>query len=118
MTNEADESMHYDAREIELDPLSETSPSGAPVVDSMLPLLGSVKVRVTVRVGTAQVSVAELLELRQDSTLTLDRHADAPLDVLCDDRVVARGVLIAVGEHFGLRITQTAVASARAVPVR
>ncbi|MBB6091180.1 flagellar motor switch protein FliN/FliY [Povalibacter uvarum] len=118
MTDKANNAMHYDATEIELDPLSATTPSGMSVVDSMLPLLGSVRVRVTVRVGAAQLSVAELLELKPGSTLTLDRHADAPLDVLVDGGVVARGVLVAVGEHFGLRITQTAVASAGAVSPR
>jgi len=82
---------------------------GRSLVRSVLPFLGSVKVKVAVRVGSAEVSVAELLEMKQGAVLALDRAVEAPLDVLVDGQVVARGTLVAVGEHFGVRITETAV---------
>jgi flagellar motor switch protein FliN/FliY len=99
------------AHEIELEPLSEDTLNGRLVLDSALPFLGSVKVRVSVRVGGAQTTVAELLELKQGAVLALDRLVDEPLDVLVDEHVVARGMLVAVGENFGVRITQTATAA-------
>ena len=83
-------------------------PDGKPAVRSVLPLLGSVKLNVEVRVGSAEVSVAELLEMKQGAVLVLDRTVEAPLDILVDGHVVARGTLVAVGEHFGVRITETA----------
>lgn len=98
------------AHEIELEPLSDDA-SGRAVLSSALPFLGSVKVRVAVRVGATQISVAELLKLEQGGVLSLDQHVDEPLDVLVDDLVVARGALVAVGEHFGVRITETAIAT-------
>jgi flagellar motor switch protein FliN/FliY len=52
--------------------------------------------------------VAELLEMKQGAVLVLDRAVEAPLDILVDGHVVARGTLVAVGEHFGVRITETA----------
>lgn len=99
------------ANEIELEPLSEIKANGKPVLSSMLPLLGSVKVRVSVRVGGAVISVAELLKMEHGAVLPLDRLVEEPLDVLVDDNVVARGTLVAVGEHFGVRITETAIAT-------
>ena len=98
--------MTHTANEIELEPLS-GEPLGKPLLSSAWPFLGSVKVHVSVRVGGTEASVAELLELKEGSVLTLDRLVDEPLDVLVDGHVVARGVLVAVGEHFGVRITET-----------
>ena len=97
--------------EIELEPLSQSALKGKPLLGSALPFLGSVKVQVSVRVGSAEASVAELLDLKQGSLLALDRLVDEPLDVLVDGHVVARGMLVAVGEHFGVRITETALAA-------
>src|SRR5688572_7414685 len=99
------------ATEIELEPLSKIPLKGKPMLGTALPFLGSVKVQVSVRVGGAETSVAELLELQQGAVLTLDRLVDEPLDVLVDGHVVARGTLVAVGEHFGVRITETATAA-------
>ncbi len=99
------------AHEIELEPISDTAVNGKPVVGSVLPFLGSVKARVTVRVGSTQISVAELLKMEQGAVLPLDRLVDEPLDVLIDDQVVARGTLVAVGEHFGVRITESVIAA-------
>lgn len=99
------------ATEIELEPLSDIQLDGKALLGSALPFLGSVKVRVSVRVGSGEVSVTELLGMERGSVLTLDRLVDQPLDVLVDEHVVARGMLVAVGENFGVRITQTAMLS-------
>jgi flagellar motor switch protein FliN/FliY len=98
--------MTQTATEIELEPLSH-DPMGQPILSSAWPFLGSVKVQVAVRVGQAETSVTELLEMKQGTVVALDRLVDEPLDVLVDGHVVARGMLVAVGENFGVRITET-----------
>lgn len=102
------------ANEIELEALPTLELSGKPLVASTLPFLSSVKVRVAVRVGGAEISVAELLELKQGAVLSLDRFVEQPLDVLVDEHVVARGMLVAVGDHFGVRITEAATLTSAA----
>jgi flagellar motor switch protein FliN/FliY len=100
--------------EIELEPLPQLPLGGAPLVGSAMPFLNSVKLRVAVRVGVAEISAAELLKLQQGSVLGLDRLVEQPLDVLVDDHVVARGTLVSVGDHFGVCITESAtIAAAR-----
>jgi len=96
------------AREIELEPPAEAAFEGPPLLGSRWPFLGSVKVQVSVRVGGTEASVAQLVELKQGAVLALDRLVDEPLDVLVDGHVVARGMLVAVGEYFGVRITEIA----------
>ena len=100
------------AHEIELEPLVAQDAHGRPVIASALPLFGSVKVPVCVRVGGAEISLAELLKIEQGAVLALDRLVDEPLDVMVNDQVVARGTLVAVGEHFAVRITETTIATA------
>jgi flagellar motor switch protein FliN len=96
------------ANEVELESLSEMKPNGKATLGSLAPFLASVKVQVAVRVGCAEISVGELLKLQQGEVLLLDRLVEQPLDVLVDGHVVARGSLVAVEEHFGVRITQSA----------
>lgn len=97
------------ANDIELEPLELDQLGEKAMLSSPWPFLGSVKVRVCVRVGVAQMSVSELLDMKQGSVFALDRLVEEPLDVLVDDHVVARGILVAVGDHFGVRITEAAV---------
>jgi flagellar motor switch protein FliN/FliY len=92
--------------DIELEAPAESTADGAPLLGGVLPFLGSVKVTVAVRVGCAEISVAELAAMKAGGVITLDRLVEEPLDVLVDGHVVARGVLVAVGEHFGVRITE------------
>ena len=86
--------------------LSPSGVEGKPLVDSALPFLGAVQVRVSVRIGSLQATVAELLKTKTGDVLTLDRLVDQPLDVLVDEHVIARGMLVAVDDHFGVRITE------------
>ena len=68
--------------------------------------LHSVRTRLTVVLGSVDISVGELLAAREQQVLRLDRTLEQPVDVLLDGQVVARGVLVAVGDDFGVRITE------------
>jgi flagellar motor switch protein FliN/FliY len=93
---------------IELPELKPHPLPGGPVSTASAEVLQSLKVRVRVVAGEASLTVAELVALREDSLLRLDRHVDAPLDVVLEGRVVARGRLVAVGDEFGLQVTEVA----------
>jgi flagellar motor switch protein FliN/FliY len=78
--------------------------------DNLVHALRNVKVNVTVCIGSAELTVGELLGARAQQVLPLDRHVDQPVDVLVEGQVVARGMLVAVEERFGVRITELPVA--------
>jgi flagellar motor switch protein FliN/FliY len=65
-----------------------------------------VKARLQVCVGEAVMTVGELTRAQVGQVVALDREVDAPVDLLLEGRVVARGQLVAVGEHFGIRLTE------------
>jgi flagellar motor switch protein FliN/FliY len=79
---------------------------GPPVLGGTLSVLKGVSVRLSVVVGEARMTVGDLMALREEQVLPLDRPVDEPVDVMLDDRVVARGRLVAVDDAFGIQITE------------
>lgn len=69
-------------------------------------VLMHVPLHLTVELGTATMSVAEILKLGTGSIVELDRAVNHPVDLLANDRPIARGEIVAIGESFGLRITE------------
>jgi flagellar motor switch protein FliN/FliY len=79
--------------------------SQANVVDTLNPL-HQIKARLSVCVGEAVMTVGELLNAKEHQVIRLDRHVEQAVDLLLEGRVVARGQLVAVDEHFAVRITE------------
>jgi flagellar motor switch protein FliN len=68
--------------------------------------LNAVALEVSVELGRARMSVRDLLALQAGSVLALDRVAGEPVQVLVNGSVVARGELVVVNEHYGVRLTE------------
>lgn len=82
------------------------SGSGASLLDGNLSLISGVKVRVEVVVGSAEISVAQLFDLKKDSVMPLEQLHNAPLSIRLDGKTIALGSLVVVGDNFGVRITE------------
>ena len=67
--------------------------------------LMDVPVHVTVEVGRTEISLGELARVSPGSLLELDREAHQPADILVNGKIVARGEIVTIGEHYGVRIT-------------
>ena len=65
-----------------------------------------VPVGVTVQLGSCQLSMREVLHLNPGSVVQLDKLADAPVEVLVNDKLVARGEVVVVENKFGIKITE------------
>jgi len=65
-----------------------------------------VPVVVTVQLGSCQMSMREVLQLNPGSVVQLDKLADAPVEVLLNDKLVARGEVVVVENKFGIKITE------------
>jgi flagellar motor switch protein FliN/FliY len=48
----------------------------------------------------------EVLELAEDSVITLDKEADAPVELFVNSRLIARGEVVVVDDRFGIKITE------------
>ena len=69
-------------------------------------LVSHVKVKLEVSLGGAELSIDRLFSLGANDVVVLDRDADAPVDIRLNDKIIARGTLVAAGDKFGVRITE------------
>lgn len=60
---------------------------------------------VTVELGRAKMNIRDLLQLAQGSVVELSKFAGEPLEILVNDRLIARGEVVVVNEKFGVRLT-------------
>lgn len=65
-----------------------------------------IPVKVTVEVGRSRILVEDLLKLHKGSVIELSKLAGDPLEVLVNDRVVAKGEIVVINEKFGIRLTE------------
>ncbi len=65
-----------------------------------------VPVVVTVEIGRRTMKIADVLRLAAGSVLELDKAAGEPLDIYVNDRPIARGEAVVVGDHYGIRLTE------------
>ncbi len=68
--------------------------------------LGDIELDVSLELGRAEVTIEELLQLREGSVLSLDKEAGEPIDILANGRLVARGEVIVVEGKFGVRVCE------------
>ena len=78
---------------------------GAALACDPNPLL-AIQVKLQVCLGAVSMTVGQLLAAREGQVLALDRAVDAPVDLLLEGKVVARGQLVAIDGSFGVRITE------------
>jgi flagellar motor switch protein FliN/FliY len=71
-----------------------------------LPFINDLRVTADVVLGQTSVTVGKLRALAKDEVLVLDRALDAAIDLVVDGHVIARGMLVAVGDQFGFRVTE------------
>ncbi len=102
------------AHPVNLQELPPPRTAGSRLLDGNLSIISGVKVKVEVVVGEAELTVGELFALEAGSVVGLEQLLDAPLAVRLDGRTVARGTLVVVGDHFGIRISEVLPASATA----
>lgn len=73
-----------------------------------LGLVGDIEVQCTVRIGTLNLTIAELKELQSGQQLKLEQLTHEPVEIILNDRVIARGELMSHEEHFAVQITELA----------
>ena len=83
-----------------------------------LELLLDVPLDLSVELGRTRMSIQDLLGLGPGSVVELDKVAGEPLDILVNDRLVARGEAVVVNDKFGVRITDIVSPSERIARLR
>jgi len=75
------------------------------VKEANLDLILDIPLSVTVELGRSKMLINDLLQLGQGSIVELTKLVGDPLEVLVNDKLVARGEVVVVNEKFGVRLT-------------
>jgi flagellar motor switch protein FliN/FliY len=85
---------------------SPLAPQGGSGATAGIDLLLDVALDVSVELGRARLTIAELLALRAGSVVELDKLAGEPADILVNGTPIARGEVVVVDEKFGVRVVE------------
>ena len=69
-------------------------------------MLSRLQMNVSVELGRTELTVAEVLGLGPGSVIELDRLAGEPVDIMVNERLIARGEVVVVDENFGVRVVE------------
>ena len=70
-----------------------------------LNMLLDIPLQLSVELGRTKRSVKEILDLSSGSIIELDKLAGEPVDILVNNRLIAKGEVVVIDENFGVRIT-------------
>ncbi|MBI4214327.1 MAG: flagellar motor switch protein FliN [Chloroflexi bacterium] len=87
------------------------APASGPL--GTMELLLDVRVRLSVQLGRAQLSIREVLGLGPGSVVELDKPSNEPVDILVNERLIAHGEVVVVDENFGIRVLDIVSPQAR-----
>ena len=73
--------------------------------EANLDLILDIPLSVTVELGRSKMLINDLLQLGQGSVIELTKLVGDPLEVMVNDKLVARGEVVVVNEKFGVRLT-------------
>lgn len=107
-------SVHDEAAAAQATAASQPKPSltgatPAPGLDLIL----DISMPVTVELGRTRMLIRDILALGPGSIIELDKLAGEPVDLLVNDRPIAKGEVVVIDENFGVRLTQISHASER-----
>lgn len=71
-----------------------------------LNLLMDVPLQISVEIGSARRKVKDILEFAQGSIIELERQAGAPVDIVVNGNLIAKGDVVVIDDNFAVRITE------------
>jgi flagellar motor switch protein FliN/FliY len=85
------------------------APEGGPADVERTPgleMILDISMTVTVELGRTRMLIKDILALGPGSVIELDRLAGEPVDLLVNERRIAKGEVVVIDDNFGVRLTQ------------
>jgi len=68
--------------------------------------LDTVNLTAAVELGRSRITLNEALDIGEQSLIELDKQLGDAVDIMINGQLFARGEVVTVDEHFGVRITE------------
>lgn len=102
----AEESANAEAPQYTPEQLADKGEAGdTSKADVNLDLVLDIPVDVSLRVGSTDISIRDLVSLVEGSVIALDQDAGDAMDVLVNGTLIAHGEIVVVDDRFGVRLT-------------
>jgi len=88
------------------DKKNESNRSAESFAGGNLDFILDIPLEVTVELGRTKLLINELLKLGQGSVIELSKLAGETLEVLANQKLIARGEAVVINEKFGVRLTE------------
>lgn len=101
-----DDAMDADPAEAHLADFPAFDDGGEFGEEDKIDLLMDVDLEVKIELGRAQMLIEDVLKLKKGAVVELDKLAGDPVDILVNERAVARGEVLVVNDNFCVRVTE------------
>lgn len=81
-------------------------------------LFMEIELDATLRFGSRELQLKDVLALSLGDVLELDRHVNEPVDLVVGDRIIARGEVVVVEGNFALLVTEVVEPQLRLESIR
>ncbi len=105
ITPEHEEATSVPFEDVEKEHLSAPETQQKKEAPDNLDLILDVDLDVKVRIGQKSMLIKDVLNLKDGSIIELDKNIEEPMEILINNKVVAKGVVVVVGGRFGVKIT-------------
>lgn len=79
---------------------------GMALLQGNMDLLMDVPLNVTIEIGKTRKKMRDIMEFAQGTVIDLEKQAGAPVDVVVNGQLIARGDVVVIDDNFGVRITE------------
>jgi flagellar motor switch protein FliN/FliY len=90
---------------MEKDSVKEVKQDGDVKQSPNLDFILDIPLEVSVELGRTKIPISDLLQLGQGSVIELAKLAGEPLEILVNQKLVARGEVVVINDKFGVRLT-------------
>lgn len=96
----------FDEIETSQDKMDVKQESGAGENGNNLERILDIPITISAELGRTRMVINNLLQLGHGSVIELDKIAGEPMEILVNDKLVARGEVVVVNEKYGVRLTE------------
>jgi flagellar motor switch protein FliN/FliY len=90
---------------MEKDSVKEIKQDGDVKQSPNLDFILDIPLEVSVELGRTKIPISDLLQLGQGSVIELAKLTGEPLEILVNQKLVARGEVVVINDKFGVRLT-------------
>ncbi len=73
---------------------------------SNMDLMMNVPLNISVEIGRTRKKIREIMDFTQGTVIDLEKQAGAPVDIVVNGQLIARGDVVVVDDNFAVRVTE------------